>query len=65
MGKLKTKKALQKRVKITGTSKVKRSRAGRRHLMRKKTSRRRLKLKSPAYVDKTDEKKIKQMLPHS
>ena len=62
MAKAKTKKAVEKRVKVTAKSKIKRSRGGKSHLMRRKGSRRRLKLKRPAYVSKVDIKKIKKML---
>ncbi|MDP8233503.1 MAG: 50S ribosomal protein L35 [Candidatus Saelkia tenebricola] len=64
MPKLKTRKAVKKRVKVTGTGKVKRAKAGKKHLMRKKNSKRRLSLKKGAYVSKVEEKKIKSMLPY-
>ena len=65
MPKLKTRKALKKRAKITGTGKIKRAKAGKKHLMRKKTSKRRLALKKGTYVSKVEEKKIKEMLPYA
>ena len=64
MPKLKTKKALKKRVRITARGKVKRAKGGRSHLMRRKTAQRRLTLKKPGYAVKSDEKRIKQMLPY-
>jgi len=64
MPKLKTKKAVQKRIKLTASGKLKRSQAGRSHLMRKKNSKRRLRLKRPQYVIAVDEKKVKAMLPY-
>lgn len=64
MPKLKTKKALKKRIRLSAGSKIKRARAGRSHLMRKKSSRRRLKLKRAAYLEKVDQKKVRRMLPY-
>jgi large subunit ribosomal protein L35 len=60
---IKTKKSVAKRVKITGTGKVLRSRAGRRHLLQGKSSKRRRRLGTRALVDKTDTYKILQSLP--
>jgi len=65
MPKLKTRKALKKRAKVTGTGRIKRAQGGKRHLMRKKNSKRRLALKKGAYVSKVEEKKIKEMLPYA
>ena len=64
MPKLKTRKAVKKRVKVTGSGKIKRAKAGKKHLMRKKNSKRRLSLKHGAYVSSVEEKKIKSMLPY-
>ncbi|HDL09719.1 MAG TPA: 50S ribosomal protein L35 [Candidatus Omnitrophica bacterium] len=64
MPKIKTKKAVQKRIKITASGKLKRAQAGRSHLMRKKNSRRRLRLKRPRYMAAVNEKKVKEMLPY-
>ncbi len=65
MPKLKTRKAAKKRLKVTSSGKIKRAKAGKRHLMRKKNSKRRLDLKKGAYVSKVEEKKIKGMLPYA
>jgi len=43
--KVKTKKAVKKRFKMTGTGKVMRSKQGRRHILTKKTSKRKRHLK--------------------
>ena len=58
----KTRKAVAKRFKITGTGKVLRGHATRRHLMATKNKRKRQLAKS-AVVHKTDTKRIKANLP--
>jgi large subunit ribosomal protein L35 len=60
---IKTKKSVAKRFKITGTGKVLRSMAGRRHLLQGKSSKRRRRLGSRVLVDKTDVYKVLQCLP--
>ncbi len=62
---IKTKKAVAKRFKITGTGKVMRSHAGKRHLLQTKNPTRRRRLGSSAVVDKTDAYRILQNLPFS
>lgn len=62
---IKTRKAVSKRFKITGTGKVMRSRAGRRHLMATKNAKRRRSLNGAPVVDKTDTYRITQNLPFS
>ena len=61
----KTKKAVAKRFKITGTGKVMRSRAGRRHLLAGKSPKRRRSLGTSSQVDHTDTYRITQNLPFS
>jgi large subunit ribosomal protein L35 len=60
---IKTKKSVAKRFKITGTGKVLRSRAGKRHLLQGKNSKRRRGLGGMVVTDKTDVYRIKQNLP--
>ena len=62
---IKTKKSVAKRFKITATGKVMRSKAGRRHLLQTKNSKRRRGLGKRAEVDKTDTYRITQALPFS
>ena len=59
----KTKKAVAKRFKITGTGKVMRRQAGLRHLASSKSSKRKRKLGKAILVDKTDWARIKENLP--
>lgn len=47
---MKTKKAIKKRFKITGTGKLMRSKQGRRHILTKKSPKRKRHLKNPAVV---------------
>ncbi|MBI1842548.1 MAG: 50S ribosomal protein L35 [Verrucomicrobia bacterium] len=61
----KTRKAVAKRFKITGTGKVMRSRAGRRHLLAGKSSKRRRSLGKSKEVDSTDTYRVTQNLPFS
>ncbi|MDD5613541.1 MAG: 50S ribosomal protein L35 [Candidatus Omnitrophica bacterium] len=64
MPKMKTKKAVRKRIRITGKGKLKRAKANKSHLMRSKTSKRRLHLKKGGYVSSTEAAKVKKMLPY-
>lgn len=62
---IKTKKSVLKRFKITGTGKILRSRAGRRHLLSGKSAKRRRSLGKRALVDKTDMYRVTASLPFS
>jgi len=62
---IKTRKAVSKRFKITGSGKIKTSRAGKRHLLQSKSSKRRRSLGAAKMVDKTDMYRITQNLPFS
>ena len=62
---IKTKKSVAKRFKITGTGKVMRSRAGKRHLLASKNAKRRRSLGAGKEVDHTDTYRITQNLPWS
>ena len=65
MPKIKTKKSAAKRFKVTGSGKVKRNKAGGRHLLTSKTGKRKKNLRKSGLVDKTQEDSIKKMLPYS
>lgn len=62
---IKTKKSVAKRFKITGTGKILRPRAGRRHLLSTKNSKRRRRLGKMALVSKSDMYRIMSSLPFS
>lgn len=62
MPKQKTKSSAKKRFKLTGSGKIKRKHAFKRHILTKKSKKRKLALTHDALVDKSDESNIKQML---
>ena len=62
---IKTKKSVANRFKITGTGKVMRSSAGRRHLAQTKSPKRRRRLRGSTAVHSTDAYRITQNLPFS
>ena len=64
MPKLKTRKGIRKRFRITKSGKIKRGTAGKGHLLSVKEEARKRKLKRAALVDKTQERMIKRMLPY-
>ena len=59
----KTKKAVAKRFKVTGSGKVLRAQASRRHLLSSKSSKRKRQLAKSVLVDVTDVARIKENLP--
>jgi large subunit ribosomal protein L35 len=59
----KTRKAVAKRFKITGTGKVMRQQASRRHLLSNKSAKRKRQMAKSQEVDKTDTARIKMNLP--
>ena len=65
MPKMKTKKSLKRRIKVTGTGKLMHYREGRRHLMSGKRSKRRRKLRKDGEVPKHFYKQYMQMLSPS
>ena len=62
MPKMKSKKALTKRVKVTGSGKLKRSHAYTSHRFHGKTKKQRRHLAKPSTVHATDYRRIKEML---
>ena len=62
MPKMKTRKAIVARFKVTGTGKLKRQRPGKRHILTKKTTKRKNKLGKPTLVDKTQVVMYKKMM---
>jgi large subunit ribosomal protein L35 len=59
----KTKKAVAKRFKVTGTGKVLRAQASRRHLLSSKSAKRKRQLAKNVLVDVSDVARIKENLP--
>ena len=61
--KMKTKKAAAKRIKVTGSGKLKRYSSGKRHLLEHVSSRKKRNKQGTLTISKSDEYKIKRMLP--
>jgi large subunit ribosomal protein L35 len=64
MPKLKTKKAAAKRFRFTATGKIKRGHSHARHILTKKTNKRKRLLDIDALVSKADQKRVEDMLPY-
>ena len=64
MPKMKTKRGAAKRFKVTGSGKVKRSRAYRRHLLTSKSRKQKRHLRKEAMVSPANERAIKRLLPY-
>ncbi len=62
-GKAKTRKAVAKRFKVTGTGKIVRRKQGKRHLLQKKSRKRKRFLGKAALVSKADLKNVRASLP--
>ena len=65
MPKMKSNSGAKKRFSLTGTGRVKRNKAYRRHILTKKTTTQKRNLRGTALVDKTQEHQIKAMLPYA
>ena len=64
-GKAKTRKAVAKRFKVTGSGKVLRRKQGKRHLLQKKNRKRKRNLGKATLVSKADLRNVKESLPFS
>lgn len=64
MPKMKTSKSAAKRFKLTGTGKLKRNKAYKRHILTKKSAKRKRNLRQPAITDATNVKNMKKILPY-
>lgn len=65
MPKVKTHKGSAKRFKVTGTGRVMASRANRRHLLEKKSSNRKRRLRGQSELSPGDSKHVRTLLPYS
>ncbi len=63
MPKMKTHRGAAKRFKKTGTGKLVRSRSNKQHILTKKSSKRKRRLRKATLVAAVDEKRLKQLLP--
>jgi large subunit ribosomal protein L35 len=64
MPKMKTHRGAAKRFKKTATGKIVRSKSGKRHILTKKTTKRKRHLRKDTLVSHADEKRLKQLLPY-
>lgn len=64
MPKLKTNRSAAKRFKLTGTGKLKRSKANKNHILTKKTTKRKRNLRKAALADVTNVKVMKKIMPY-
>ena len=58
------KKGVKKRFKLTKKGRIKRAKAGGRHILSKKTRKRKRSLRKSGIVDSTMEKKIRKLMPY-
>jgi large subunit ribosomal protein L35 len=64
MPKIKTNRGAAKRFKTTGSGKVVRSKAFASHILTKKTTKRKRKLRKSALIDSTNVKNVKRLVPY-
>ena len=64
MPKMKTKKSVAKRIKVTASGKLKRNKAFTSHILTKKSPKRKRNLRKATLVDKTQVKTMKKLLPY-
>lgn len=64
-GKMKTKKAVSKRFRLTASGRLKFKRPGLRHLLAHKSSKRKRHLRKPGFVAAVDRKRIRTWLPYA
>ena len=64
MPKMKTRKSAASRYKVTGTGKIKYKKQGLRHILTKKSSKRKRKLRRPSILSPIEAKRIKKLLPY-
>jgi large subunit ribosomal protein L35 len=65
MPKMKTRKSAAKRYRVTGTGKVKYKKMGLRHILTKKTTKRKRHLRQAGVLSPAETKKIKKILPYA
>ena len=65
MPKMKTHRGAAKRLKMTGSGKIKRNKANKSHILTKKSTKRKRRLRHSDLVSKADEKRVRRMLPYS
>lgn len=64
MPKMKSNSGAKKRFKVTGSGKIKRKKAYKRHILTKKSSKTKRQLGKDTIVDKSDAPKVKELIPY-
>ena len=64
MPKMKTHRGAAKRFSVTGTGKIKRSKANTSHILTPKTTKRKRNLRKAAILDQTNEKAMRKLIPY-
>ncbi len=64
MPKMKTRKSASKRYSVTGTGKVKYKKQGLRHILTKKSTKRKRSLRKSGILSDAEQKRAKQLLPY-
>ena len=64
MPKIKTNRSAAKRFKVTGTGKLKRNKAYKRHILTKKSTKTKRNLRQPTITDPTNVSNMKKILPY-
>jgi large subunit ribosomal protein L35 len=64
MPKIKTHRGAAKRFSVTGTGKIKRSRANTSHILTPKTTKRKRNLRKSTILDQTNEKALRKLIPY-
>ena len=64
MPKIKTRSSAAKRFTVTGSGKIKRAKAGKNHILNKKTRKTKRNLRQGGYVSVAEEKVVKKLLPY-
>lgn len=64
MPKIKTHSSTKKRLRVTGSGKIKKTTANRAHKLTGKTSKRKMSLKRESYLDSANAKAVKKLLPY-
>lgn len=65
MPKMKTRRAAAKRFTATGTGKFKRNKAYKRHILEKKSPKRKRNMRKAALITAADHERVRRMLPYS
>lgn len=65
MPKMKTKKSAAKRFSVTGSGKVKYKKQGLRHILTKKSTKRKKNLRKPAMLSPEEQKRVKKLMPYA